>query len=309
MSSLPFIQFYSTQKCNSFCKHCYLAANSSGIDERKEIELNSIVNALTQLKDLGGGLVAIGGAEPTTRDDFDQIIQALGELGYKVKLHTNGMLLTEERVKLLKKCQVFEVRISLDGSNKQVNDWIRGNGTFDRIISGINNAIKYDVPVTIAITLSKQNFDDVSKIIDLAFSLGVSAVHSYLLIDKGRGENLQSLILDEQQKKELHQLFAKKRIEYKAEDVKKLTDDKPCIHGIPFISLRQNGDIQLYSNSKADYGVGIHFLGNISNESIQDMLSSYNGDCSIDCSECDKYGSLECYELDNYCFDDIYFRR
>lgn len=307
--NFPFVQYYMTKKCDSGCKHCFLSAVSvKKNSEFNELSIDGVKQAFFDLKKRGYDLVVLGGAEPTQHKDFNEIVKCLYNMGFKIKLHTNGMSIDMDRARLLSECNLFEVRVSLDGSTQLVNDQIRGVGSYEKILTGIRNMIMYNIPVTIAITLNKNNLCDIGNIIDLAYKKGIKCVHSYLLIDKGRGQNLKDLLLDSDDIRRAHDIFKNKRAEYSTSTKISLNEKMACVSGIPFLSIREDGEIKLYENSRISYGKGIHSKGHIFNKNFVDIV--YDEEifkCMPNCKECKYYASLNCLELDNYCFDDIYF--
>ena len=212
----PFIQFYTTRRCNSNCRHCYLAALKSEhtISYEDEMTTEQTLKAFQILRNMGFSMVSFGGAEPTQKLDFNYIVKKMSEMGYKLKVHTNGTCIDEESARILKENSIFEVRISLDGSNREINDFIRGEGSFDALVAGIKNCIARKLPTTVAVTINKKNIGDLANIIDYAYHLGTSGVHSYLLIDKGRGTSLTEYLPDERDLAFAHSIFEAKREQY-----------------------------------------------------------------------------------------------
>lgn len=305
----PFIQFYSTQRCNSNCRHCYLSAlrNEYAISYDDEMSTEDTLRAFSILREMGFEFVSVGGAEPTQKADFCHIVSSLSDIGYKVKVHTNGTSIDEHSASVLKESGVFEVRISLDGSNREINDFIRGEGSFDSLLEGIKQCVAHDIPTTVAVTVNKSNVKDIPQLIDFAHQLGVVGVHSYLLIDKGRGISLKEFLPDEDDLKYVHSVFETKRVEYGGTQGVKAADCL-CKDGTCYLELKQNGDVYLYEDSRASFGVGVSKIGNIFAEDIKEKIDSVLiGQKLPDCNKCSYYANFMCAEMDNYCFDDIKF--
>lgn len=56
-----FIQFYTTQYCNSKCKHCYLSSfDSCNAKQEDELTYEQVIEAFKILKQLGFEYVAFG---------------------------------------------------------------------------------------------------------------------------------------------------------------------------------------------------------------------------------------------------------
>lgn len=305
----PFVQFYTTKRCNSNCRHCYLAAlkNEKVLSYEDEMSTENTIKAFQKLRDMGFSLTSFGGAEPTQKMDFNYIVESVGKQGYQIKIHTNGTCIDTERAKALKRSNIFEVRISLDGSTPEINDFIRGEDAYRQSMIGIKNCVEQGLKTTVAITISKKNIKDLGNIIDLAHELKVAGVHSYLLIDKGRGKELSELILDENDKNEAKSMFELKRKVYDATE-RINRSECACKDGACYISLKQNGDVYLYEDSRAYFEIGVSNLGNIFDEDIDKKINdALLGKMIPNCNECPYYADFSCVELDNYCFDDIKF--
>jgi MoaA/NifB/PqqE/SkfB family radical SAM enzyme len=83
------------------------------------------------------------GGEPFMVPDMLVMIEESLRQG-PVSVLTNGLLLTPERCRKLKEIAEaseysFDVRISIDAYTPEVNDPIRGAGTFEKILAGIRN--------------------------------------------------------------------------------------------------------------------------------------------------------------------------
>ena len=63
------------------------------------------------------------------------------------------------------------VQVSLDGSTPEINDWNRGEGSFEKAMKGIELLNKYNVRFRIAYCVMKHNVKDVEKMCDLAVKL------------------------------------------------------------------------------------------------------------------------------------------
>ena len=78
-----------TRGCNFKCEYCH---NSGFIKNDKNPGIFSEEEVLEYLKERKNALegIVISGGEPTIQKDLDKFIRKVKELGYKVKLDTNG---------------------------------------------------------------------------------------------------------------------------------------------------------------------------------------------------------------------------
>ncbi len=78
-----------TQGCNFRCPFCH---NSEllGLDSKEEISEEEVMEYLKKRQGLLDGVV-ISGGEPLLQPDIETFIKKIKDLGYKVKLDTNGL--------------------------------------------------------------------------------------------------------------------------------------------------------------------------------------------------------------------------
>ena len=75
--------------------------------------------------------VNIGGGEPTVRPDFWELVDYATDHHVGVKFSTNGVRITPEVAAKLAASDYVDVQISLDGATAEINDAVRGAGSFD----------------------------------------------------------------------------------------------------------------------------------------------------------------------------------
>jgi mycofactocin biosynthetic radical S-adenosylmethionine protein MftC len=74
--------------------------------------------------------VNIGGGEPTVRGDFWELVDYATSHQVGVKFSTNGSRITAEVAARLAAADYVDVQISLDGATAEVNDRVRGAGSY-----------------------------------------------------------------------------------------------------------------------------------------------------------------------------------
>jgi len=111
------------------------------------------------------------GGEPLLRKDIGRLIDYARNLFPIVTLTTNGLLL-KERMDEVKNVNYFT--ISLDGP-KGINDSVRGEGTYDKVIEAIKTARKNGIDIVINAVISKANTENdcggIKELIKLALDL------------------------------------------------------------------------------------------------------------------------------------------
>lgn len=80
-----------TGGCNFLCPFCHNALLVNRISEAQEIDEEEIISFLNKRKGVLEGIVITGG-EPLLHPELENFISRVREIGYKVKLDTNGSL-------------------------------------------------------------------------------------------------------------------------------------------------------------------------------------------------------------------------
>src|SRR5437870_1454876 len=81
--------------------------------------------------------VNIGGGEPTVRKDFWELVEYATAHRVGVKFSTNGSRITPERAAWLAASDYVDVQVSLDGATAEVNDAVRGAGSYATAITAM----------------------------------------------------------------------------------------------------------------------------------------------------------------------------
>ncbi|MBS7658551.1 MAG: radical SAM protein [Candidatus Bathyarchaeia archaeon] len=189
-----------TSACNLKCKHC--SANA-GVGSN-ELNTEEALKAIDELDKFGITILAFSGGEPLIRKDFLKLAKYAADKGIYVAVATNATLITREKAKEMKEAGIEYVQISLDGATPETHDSFRGApGTFNRTIEGIKNVVAEDFFVNVSTTVTKLNYREVPKILDLCEKLGVDWFMAYNFIPTGRGVNISELDLTPEEREEL----------------------------------------------------------------------------------------------------------
>ncbi|GAA3026426.1 mycofactocin radical SAM maturase [Gordonia defluvii] len=125
-----------TYACNLACVHCL---SSSGKRDPRELSTEQCKAIIDELQRMQVFYVNIGGGEPTVRPDFWEIVDYATDHQVGVKFSTNGLRITPEVAARLAASDYVDVQISLDGATAEVNDAVRGAGSFDMAVRALEN--------------------------------------------------------------------------------------------------------------------------------------------------------------------------
>lgn len=134
------------------------------------------------------------GGEPILHEHLFDILEHVRNQGYATALMSNGTLITDDVARRLKRSQVKEVQVSLEGM-EAVHDSIRGMGSFRRALGGIENLLANGVDTSINLTLSRLNIGEVDGLVGLAEEKGIGVVTFSRLVACGRGNEISDQML------------------------------------------------------------------------------------------------------------------
>ena len=156
-----------TNRCNLRCTYCshFTGAGDVGQDLPKE-EWLQFFEELNRCAVMN---VTLQGGEPFCRKDLPELIEGIVRNRMRFNILSNGTLITDGMAAFLAatgRCD--SVQVSIDGSVPTTHDACRGEGNFLKAMQGIKSLQNHNVPVSVRVTIHKQNvwdLEDVSKLL------------------------------------------------------------------------------------------------------------------------------------------------
>ena len=187
-SDKPIVVWNSTKQCNLKCVHCYASATREPLE--LELTTDEGKGLLEDLAKYGCPVVLFSGGEPFMRKDLTELIEYADNLKLRPVISTNGILITEEKAREVKKAGVKYIGVSLDGLT-EINDRFRGvDGAFNMAIKGMKNALKAKIKTGLRFTLTKYNRQDLPGVLLKLNEIGVNRCCVYHLDYSGRGKDI-----------------------------------------------------------------------------------------------------------------------
>lgn len=184
---LPVLLLFLTDRCNLRCVMCGVCDRES----RREVpELNTQewIEVLESARRLGTMLVSISGGEPMLRRDLEEIIAGAAGRGMRVHMCSNGLLMTPKRVRALADAGLRAVSISIDHVEQESHEALRGRGTWQRTLKGVQTLREHapDIRVSINTLITRENYEILPEMLSFAKELGVHQVkfmpvHAHML--------------------------------------------------------------------------------------------------------------------------------
>jgi mycofactocin radical SAM maturase len=150
-----------TYACNLACVHCL---SSSGRRDPRELSTDECKAVVDELQRMQVFYVNIGGGEPTVRPDFWELLDYAISHDVGVKFSTNGIKLDKRRAAHLAATDYVDIQISLDGATAEVNDHVRGPGSYATAIRALENLAEagFGQP-KISVVMTRQNVDQLDE--------------------------------------------------------------------------------------------------------------------------------------------------
>jgi mycofactocin biosynthetic radical S-adenosylmethionine protein MftC len=125
-----------TYACNLACVHCLSSSGRRDPDELSTAECRAVIDELERMQVF---YVNIGGGEPTVRSDFWELVDYTTAHHVGVKFSTNGVRITPAAATRLAGSDYVDVQVSLDGATPEVNDAVRGSGSYATALRAMQN--------------------------------------------------------------------------------------------------------------------------------------------------------------------------
>lgn len=150
LKNIPFTgTFEITNKCNLKCGFCYAHARNSLGKDMLEEELMSIIRNAVKC---GLFRVTFTGGEIFCRSDFESIYCQTYDLGCRILLLTNGLLINDKICDYLKRRRPDGVSITLYGANNRDYELLTGDGEgFSKVDNSIKLLKKHNIPVSLKV--------------------------------------------------------------------------------------------------------------------------------------------------------------
>jgi SynChlorMet cassette radical SAM/SPASM protein ScmE len=141
--------------------------------------------------------VTLQGGEPFCRKDLPELIEGIVRNRMRFNILSNGTLITDEMAAFLASTGRCDgVQVSIDGSIPMTHDACRGEGNFLKAMQGIKSLLDNNVPVSVRVTIHRQNVRDLENVAKLLLEdLGLSSFStnaaSYMGLCRQNAEQVQ----------------------------------------------------------------------------------------------------------------------
>lgn len=163
-----------THRCNMRCRMCVVWKDGN---RGEELSVEAIRPMARELVRAGVRMVALGGGEPTVRQDLPGIVSAFAEPGADVRLLTNGIQLSDELIASVIQAGARHVSISLDTLDPaKEKDIYGGQDVWDRIVDTMRRFRRLlktppSIPI-MNVCVSRLNLSELGRLVEFAVKEG-----------------------------------------------------------------------------------------------------------------------------------------
>ncbi len=152
------LQWHITQACDLHCKHCYDRSDRTPMPHDMAIAILDDFYEFCRDMHVKGQVTFTGG-NPLLYPYFIEIYQAASDRGFGIAILGNPTP-ADLIEKLLEIAKPVFFQISLEGL-AEYNDYIRGNGHFQRSLAFLDDLRTMDIYTMVMLTLTRDNLDQV----------------------------------------------------------------------------------------------------------------------------------------------------
>ncbi len=196
-----------TGDCHYRCNFC--SAHLLYKDKKPYLSIPKIKEILKESRKLGAIHLNLTGGEPLLRDfdDICEIIRSFSPRRSLISMVTNALLLTFERLNLLKKGGLDTLQLSLESLDAREHDDMVGvKGSFDKVMQALDYAASLDLNICMNVVVDRASIKRVKDIANLAKEKGAFVVLD-TVSSVGRLKGREELRLDEEYEEEFEGLL------------------------------------------------------------------------------------------------------
>lgn len=259
-----------TLRCNLNCRHCGSdCRKTAGLEDPLISDLLGVLDSAPKDFERGHCVVITTGGEPLVRKDIMEVGAEIKKRGYLWGMVTNGMLLTQDKVRELVETGLDTVAMSFDGFEAEHN-WMRGSDlSFKRADAALDwfnehPALTWDVITCV----NRRNFNYLNEFKEYLISRGVKMWRIFTVAPMGRAVTEPELMLPDEQFRQLMEFIAAVRREGKIQlnfscegfvgRYEGLVRDHlfRCVAGVSVASILSDGSISGCLSIRSDYHQG-----------------------------------------------------
>jgi len=174
-----------THRCNLRCAHCFFDASMEVEDSLDVRDVASFLRQGRRYLARNVNFAILGGEPLLEMDKVLALARFTQDMGSMTAVSTNGLLVDADFARAAREVDL-QVQVSLDGSRPEVNDPIRGKGSFERAVRGVRTLVDGGAHTTLSMVVQRSNLHDIEDFYQLSSELGTDEVRFIGLNVMGR---------------------------------------------------------------------------------------------------------------------------
>ena len=167
--------FELTARCNFNCPMCYVHLSDQQVkDAGGELTAAQWLEIASAAQKKGMIFALLTGGEPLMRRDFFEIYDGMKKMGLLISINSNGSMLRGEILERFLKDPPFRFNISLYGGSNETYRNMCGLPVYDQVKENIRALRKAGVDVSLNLSITPYNCQDLERIYADAVELGVN---------------------------------------------------------------------------------------------------------------------------------------
>ena len=260
-----------TLRCNLSCRHCGSDCRvDPGVKDMPVADFLRVLDEeVTPHADPSSVLIIFSGGEVLVRDDLEFAGREVARRGYPWGMVTNGMALTEQRLRGLVDAGLRSISVSLDGFEREHN-YIRSNPlSYSKALDAVRMVVRepslsYDVVTCVTGAMVPQ----LEAFRDMLIAEGVRSWRLFSIFPMGRAKDDPTLRLSDAQFRRMLEFISQTRKEGRIEvsyacegflggyETEVRDHFYQCAAGISVASIRVDGSISGCTSIRANFHQG-----------------------------------------------------
>ena len=167
--------FELTARCNFNCPMCYVHMTEEQVAASgKELTTAQWLEIARQAKDRGMIFALLTGGEPLMRKDFFEIYRGMKEMGLLISVNSNGSMISGPVLEKFLQDPPCRFNISLYGGSNETYQNMCGRPVYEQVKENIRALRQAGVSVSLNLSITPNNKDDLKQIHADAEALGVN---------------------------------------------------------------------------------------------------------------------------------------
>ncbi|HUS59114.1 MAG TPA: radical SAM protein [Planctomycetota bacterium] len=193
-----------THGCQAKCVHC--SADLFKDDNKSELTTEELKRVIDQSLELGCNIVIFTGGDPFCRKDLLELVSYVDKDKANMMMFTNGLGLTQSRVRELADAGPATINISIDHVDPEIHNKLRGvPGLYQKALEGAARAREAGILVGVSTYATGERLRDGSleRLLQMAQKEGFNEVTVFDCIPSGKFLKQTDLILKPAERKEV----------------------------------------------------------------------------------------------------------